>query len=95
VFLHEKKLNTSLYLNPLFQPGTPPYRPYEAPTPGSGWASTTGVGFGENSEHDDSGQSLPLENAVPSRSLVNSIVTNLLPLLSGSQEIRSKAVTET
>ncbi|TVU28725.1 hypothetical protein EJB05_20255 [Eragrostis curvula] len=31
--------------SPAYQPGTPPARPYEAPTPGSGWASTTGVGF--------------------------------------------------
>ncbi|GJM86997.1 hypothetical protein PR202_ga02907 [Eleusine coracana subsp. coracana] len=38
--------------SPTYQPGsrwTPPSRPYEAPTPGSGWASTTGVGFGEAS----------------------------------------------
>ena len=30
-----------------FQPGTPPARPYEAPTPGSGWANTPGVSFND------------------------------------------------
>ena len=30
-----------------FQPGTPQARPYEAPTPGSGWANTPGVSFND------------------------------------------------
>ncbi|VAI71887.1 unnamed protein product [Triticum turgidum subsp. durum] len=30
-----------------FQPGTPPARPYEAPTPGSGWANTPGVSYND------------------------------------------------
>ncbi|KAK9106284.1 hypothetical protein Syun_022295 [Stephania yunnanensis] len=29
------------------QPGTPPARPYEAPTPGSGWANTPGGSYSE------------------------------------------------
>ena len=30
-----------------FQPGTPVVRPFEAPTPGSGWEITPGIGFGD------------------------------------------------
>jgi hypothetical protein len=30
-----------------FQPGTPVVRPFEAPTPGSGWESAPGNGFGD------------------------------------------------
>ncbi|KAF6153369.1 hypothetical protein GIB67_003559 [Kingdonia uniflora] len=33
--------------SPLHQPGTPPARPYEAPTPGSGWANTPGGNYSE------------------------------------------------
>nr|CAB3467414.1 unnamed protein product [Digitaria exilis] len=33
--------------SPAYQPGTPPARPYEAPTPGSGWANTPGVSFND------------------------------------------------
>ncbi|KAK3131898.1 hypothetical protein QOZ80_6AG0513120 [Eleusine coracana subsp. coracana] len=33
--------------SPAYQPGTPPARPYEAPTPGSGWANTPGVNFND------------------------------------------------
>lgn len=29
------------------QPGSPPSRTYEAPTPGSGWASTPGGNYSE------------------------------------------------
>lgn len=32
---------------PLHQPGSPPSRAYEAPTPGSGWASTPGGNYAE------------------------------------------------
>lgn len=32
----------------LFQPGTPTARPYEAPTPGSGWANTPGGNYSES-----------------------------------------------
>lgn len=31
----------------LSQPGSPPSRPYEAPTPGSGWANTPGGNYSE------------------------------------------------
>ncbi|AQK83093.1 Putative transcription elongation factor SPT5 homolog 1 [Zea mays] len=33
--------------SPAYQPGTPQARPYEAPTPGSGWANTPGVSFND------------------------------------------------
>ncbi|XP_043717650.1 putative transcription elongation factor SPT5 homolog 1 isoform X2 [Telopea speciosissima] len=33
--------------SPQYQPGSPPRRPYEAPTPGSGWANTPGGNFSE------------------------------------------------
>ncbi|XP_058074937.1 putative transcription elongation factor SPT5 homolog 1 [Magnolia sinica] len=33
--------------SPQYQPGTPPARPYEAPTPGSGWANTPGGNYSE------------------------------------------------
>uniref|UniRef100_R7W517 Putative transcription elongation factor SPT5-1-like protein n=1 Tax=Aegilops tauschii TaxID=37682 RepID=R7W517_AEGTA len=33
--------------SPAYQPGTPPARPYEAPTPGSGWANTPGVSYND------------------------------------------------
>ncbi|XP_072977351.1 putative transcription elongation factor SPT5 homolog 1 isoform X1 [Typha angustifolia] len=34
--------------SPHYQPGTPPARPYEAPTPGSGWASTPGGNYSDS-----------------------------------------------
>ncbi|CAM0943830.1 unnamed protein product [Alopecurus aequalis] len=34
-------------ISPAYQPGTPVVRPFEAPTPGSGWESTPGSGFGD------------------------------------------------
>lgn len=37
-----------------FQPGSPPSRPYEAPTPGSGWASTPGGNYSEAGTPRDS-----------------------------------------
>ncbi|XP_044475671.1 putative transcription elongation factor SPT5 homolog 1 isoform X2 [Mangifera indica] len=33
--------------SPQYQPGSPPSRPYEAPTPGSGWANTPGGNYSE------------------------------------------------
>ncbi|KAK8552326.1 hypothetical protein V6N13_120736 [Hibiscus sabdariffa] len=33
--------------SPQYQPGSPPSRAYEAPTPGPGWASTPGGNYGE------------------------------------------------
>ncbi|KAM0832722.1 hypothetical protein ACQ4PT_064717 [Festuca glaucescens] len=33
--------------SPAYHPGTPPARPYEAPTPGSGWANTPGVSYND------------------------------------------------
>jgi hypothetical protein len=35
------------YSLPSFQPSTPPARPYEAPTPGSGWANTPGGSYND------------------------------------------------
>uniref|UniRef100_A0ACD5Z5R6 Uncharacterized protein n=1 Tax=Avena sativa TaxID=4498 RepID=A0ACD5Z5R6_AVESA len=35
-------------ISPAYQPGTPVVRPFEAPTPGSGWDSTPGNGFGDS-----------------------------------------------
>jgi len=37
-----------------FQPGSPPSRPYEAPTPGAGWASTPGGNYSEAGTPRDS-----------------------------------------
>ncbi|XP_072952889.1 putative transcription elongation factor SPT5 homolog 1 [Typha angustifolia] len=34
--------------SPTYQPGTPPARPYEAPTPGSGWANTPGGNYSDS-----------------------------------------------
>ncbi|KAL5560448.1 hypothetical protein UlMin_036659 [Ulmus minor] len=43
--------------SPQYQPGSPPSRPYEAPTPGSGWASTPGGNFSEAGTPRDSSSS--------------------------------------
>ncbi|KAK7410664.1 hypothetical protein VNO78_01632 [Psophocarpus tetragonolobus] len=40
--------------SPQYQPGSPPSRPYEAPTPGAGWASTPGVNYSEAGTPRDS-----------------------------------------
>jgi transcription elongation factor SPT5 len=37
-----------------FQPGSAPSRPYEAPTPGAGWASTPGGNYSEAGTPRDS-----------------------------------------
>lgn len=37
-----------------FQPGSPPSRAYEAPTPGSGWASTPGGNYSDAGTPRDS-----------------------------------------
>ncbi|KAK8579903.1 hypothetical protein V6N13_143061 [Hibiscus sabdariffa] len=41
--------------SPQYQPGSPPSRAYEAPTPGSGWASTPGGSYSEAGTPRDSG----------------------------------------
>lgn len=43
-----------LFLVSFFQPGSPPSRPYEAPTPGSGWANTPGGNYSEAGTPRDS-----------------------------------------
>ncbi|XP_022749366.1 putative transcription elongation factor SPT5 homolog 1 [Durio zibethinus] len=40
--------------SPQYQPGSPPSRAYEAPTPGSGWASTPGGNYSEAGTPRDS-----------------------------------------
>ncbi|KAL5721386.1 hypothetical protein ACHQM5_005038 [Ranunculus cassubicifolius] len=40
--------------SPQYQPGTPPSRPYEAPTPGSGWANTPGGNYNDAGTPRDS-----------------------------------------
>ncbi|KAJ1384409.1 Translation protein SH3-like domain superfamily [Sesbania bispinosa] len=40
--------------SPQYQPGSPPSRPYEAPTPGAGWASTPGGNYSEAGTPRDS-----------------------------------------
>lgn len=40
--------------SPQYQPGSPPSRTYEAPTPGSGWASTPGGNYSEAGTPRDS-----------------------------------------
>ncbi|XP_057873734.1 putative transcription elongation factor SPT5 homolog 1 [Cryptomeria japonica] len=42
---------------PQYQPGTPSSRPYEAPTPGSGWANTPGGNYSEAGTPRDSSPS--------------------------------------
>ncbi|GAB4845101.1 hypothetical protein Ancab_038507 [Ancistrocladus abbreviatus] len=44
---------------PQYRPGSPPSRPYEAPTPGSGWASTPGGNCSEAGTPKDSASSYP------------------------------------
>ncbi|TYI29157.1 hypothetical protein ES332_A05G296900v1 [Gossypium tomentosum] len=41
--------------SPQYQPGSPPSRAYEAPTPGSGWASAPGGSYSEAGTPRDSG----------------------------------------
>ncbi|KAH7525189.1 hypothetical protein FEM48_Zijuj06G0198700 [Ziziphus jujuba var. spinosa] len=41
--------------SPQYQPGSPPSRPYEAPTPGSGWVNTPGGNYSEAGTPRDSG----------------------------------------
>ncbi|KAF2610366.1 hypothetical protein F2Q70_00009120, partial [Brassica cretica] len=41
--------------SPNYQPGSPPSRAYEAPTPGSGWASTPGGSYSDAGTPRDSG----------------------------------------
>ncbi|XWS23610.1 hypothetical protein CRYUN_Cryun28dG0029600 [Craigia yunnanensis] len=43
--------------SPQYQPGSPPSRAYEAPTPGSGWASTPGGNYSEAGTPRDSSSS--------------------------------------
>lgn len=40
--------------SPQYQPGSPPSRPFEAPTPGAGWASTPGGNYSEAGTPRDS-----------------------------------------
>ncbi|CAJ1974319.1 unnamed protein product [Sphenostylis stenocarpa] len=40
--------------SPQYQPGSPPSRPYEAPTPGAGWANTPGGNYSEAGTPRDS-----------------------------------------
>ena len=42
------------YIDLNFQPGSPPSRIYEAPTPGSGWANTPGGNYSEAGTPRDS-----------------------------------------
>lgn len=49
--------------SPQYQPGTPPARPYEAPTPGSGWANTPGGNYNDAGTPRDSS---PIYASAPS-----------------------------
>uniref|UniRef100_A0A0E0K5R9 Transcription elongation factor SPT5 n=1 Tax=Oryza punctata TaxID=4537 RepID=A0A0E0K5R9_ORYPU len=51
--------------SPTYQPGTPVSRSYEAPTPGSGWAVTPGVGFGDASGKNQSPYATPTPTGQP------------------------------
>uniref|UniRef100_A0A0E0CS28 Transcription elongation factor SPT5 n=1 Tax=Oryza meridionalis TaxID=40149 RepID=A0A0E0CS28_9ORYZ len=51
--------------SPTYQPGTPVPRPHEAPTPGSGWAVTPGVGFGDASGKNPSSYATPTPSGQP------------------------------
>uniref|UniRef100_A0A0E0GDF0 KOW domain-containing protein n=1 Tax=Oryza nivara TaxID=4536 RepID=A0A0E0GDF0_ORYNI len=54
----------SLYIS-LLQPGTPVPQPHEAPTPGSGWAVTPGVSFGDASGKNPSSYATPTPSGQP------------------------------
>ena len=43
-----------MFFFPFLQPGSPPSRTYEAPTPGSGWANTPGGNYSEAGTPRDS-----------------------------------------
>ncbi|KAJ1688274.1 hypothetical protein LUZ63_019664 [Rhynchospora breviuscula] len=45
--------------SPAYHPGTPPARPYEAPTPGSGWTNTPGGNFNDAPTPRDSYANAP------------------------------------
>ncbi|PNT69552.1 hypothetical protein BRADI_3g57590v3 [Brachypodium distachyon] len=62
--------------SPAYQPGTPVVKPYEAPTPGSGWATIPGSGFG-----DTPGNAPTQPTAQP----VTPIPTSYLPGTPGGQ----------
>ncbi|KAF0931259.1 hypothetical protein E2562_002607 [Oryza meyeriana var. granulata] len=51
--------------SPAYQPGTPVSQPYEAPTPGSGWAGTPGVGFGDAPGNNPSPYAAPRPTGQP------------------------------
>ncbi|BAH91888.1 Os02g0772000 [Oryza sativa Japonica Group] len=51
--------------SPTYQPGTPVPQPHEAPTPGSGWAVTPGVSFGDASGKNPSSYATPTPSGQP------------------------------
>lgn len=57
------------------QPGTPVARPFDAPTPGSGWESTSGTGFGD----------APFNAPTPSAQPMTPIPASYLPGTPGGQ----------
>ncbi|KAM3224732.1 hypothetical protein ACQJBY_057852 [Aegilops geniculata] len=61
--------------SPAYQPGTPVARPFDAPTPGSGWESTSGTGFGD----------APFNAPTPSAQPMTPIPASYLPGTPGGQ----------
>lgn len=61
--------------SPAYQPGTPVARPFDAPTPGSGWESTSGTGFGD----------APFNAPTPSAQPMTPILASYLPGTPGGQ----------
>uniref|UniRef100_A0A453PPL2 KOW domain-containing protein n=1 Tax=Aegilops tauschii subsp. strangulata TaxID=200361 RepID=A0A453PPL2_AEGTS len=61
--------------SPAYQPGTPVARPFDAPTPGSGWESTSGTGFAD----------APFNAPTPSAQPMTPIPASYLPGTPGGQ----------
>lgn len=62
-------------ISPAYQPGTPVTRPFDAPTPGSGWESTSRTGFGD----------APFNAPTPSAQPMTPIPASYLPGTPGGQ----------
>ncbi|KAL6605991.1 hypothetical protein ACP70R_041644 [Stipagrostis hirtigluma subsp. patula] len=70
--------------SPAYQPGTPPARPYEAPTPGSGWANTPGVSFNDAPTPRDSNYANAPSPYVPSTPVGQPMTPNSASYLPGT-----------
>ncbi|KAL5225364.1 hypothetical protein ABZP36_012003 [Zizania latifolia] len=70
--------------SPAYQPGTPPARPYEAPTPGSGWANTPGVSYNDAPTPRESSYGNAPSPCVPSTPVGQPMTPNSASYLPGT-----------